>query len=236
MESNQHMPLRVVLLVIVIITITVASLRTNADSGPCGGQTITLPFLDVPNTNVFFCSIAGAYFSGLTSGTDATHFSPSNIVTREQMAAFVTRTLDQSLRRGSQRAALNQFWTTQSANNLALTAVGANPQSVQSDGADLWVANAGANTVSRVRASDGKVLGTWTGADSAVAVLCAMGKVFVTGETSPAKLYQIDPTMPVGPVTILGNPPNLGVSPEGIAFDGQRIWTANLGPPGSVRK
>jgi hypothetical protein len=27
---------------------------------------------------------------------------------------------------------------------------------------------------------------------------------------------------------------NLGINPEGIAFDGARVWTANSGPPGSV--
>jgi len=31
---------------------------------------ITLPFADVPATNVFFCAIAEAYFSGLTNGGD----------------------------------------------------------------------------------------------------------------------------------------------------------------------
>jgi hypothetical protein len=52
-----------------------------------------------------------------------------------------------------------------------------------------------------------------------------MGRVFVTGNNVPGSLYMIDPTQPVGAVTPLTS--SLGNSPEGIAFDGSRIWTAN---------
>ncbi|HXG67959.1 MAG TPA: S-layer homology domain-containing protein, partial [Blastocatellia bacterium] len=200
-------------------------------AGTCGGANITIPFTDVPSSNIFFCAIASAYFSGLTNGTSATTYSPSDPVPREQMAAFITRTLDQSLKRGSRRAALNQYWTTRGANNLALTTVGLGPRLVQSDGADVWVANLD-GAVSRVRASDGKLLGTGTGATSATGVLCAMGKVFITGSTSPGSLYQIDPTQPPGAVTTVSN--SLGNLSRGIAYDGERIWTANLDSPGSV--
>jgi hypothetical protein len=222
------------MLIVTMIAITAASTRMRADSGTCGGAITTLPFTDVMSS-FFFCEIAEAYFSGLTNGTTPTTYSPSANVTREQMAAFITRTLDQSLRRGSKRAALRQFWTTGGVDDLGLTTVGTRPMLLKSDGADLWIANytsatAGASTISRVRASDGKLLQTWTGASSAVAVLVAMGKVFVLGDTEPGNLYQIDPTQAAGPVTLLTN--TLGRFPTGIAYDGHRIWTANLG--GSV--
>src|SRR5882724_6152937 len=147
----------VVAVVVMIVVLTAASTYLRADTGTCGGVSITLPFTDVPNTNIFFCSIAEAYFSGLTNGTTATTYSPDDPVPREQMAAFVTRTMDQSLKRGSRRAALKQWWTPTSADDLALTTVGSLPQFVESDGADLWVANNGNDLVSRVRASDGKL-------------------------------------------------------------------------------
>jgi DNA-binding beta-propeller fold protein YncE len=230
MKPNQRIYRRAMLLVTMMIVIIAASFRLKADTGPCGGQMISLPFTDVASSNIFFCAIAEAYFSGLTNGTSPTTYSPSANVPREQMAAFITRTMDQSLKRGSNRAALNQYWTTQGANNLALTTIGNNPELVQSDGADVWVANLNSATVSRVRASDGKLLETWTGATSAHGVLVAMGKVFVTGLTSPGNLYQIDPTQTADAVTILST--SLGPSPLGIAYDGQRIWTANNG--GSV--
>jgi hypothetical protein len=218
---------RAMMLVAAMIVVTAGSTQLNADTGTCGGASFTLPFMDVSAGNVFFCSIAEAYFSGLTNGTDATHYSPSANVPREQMATFVTRTMDQSVTRAGKRAALDQFWTTQSENNLALTTVGSTPELVKSDGADLWVANIASATVSRVRASDGRLLETWTGAGNAIGVLVAMGNVFVTADSNPGQLYQIDPTQPAGAVTIVSS--SLGVRSSGIAFDGQRIWTTNPG-------
>ena len=229
MKSKKR--IRAMLLVTAMVIITAASTRLNADTGMCGGASVTLPFTDVLAGNVFFCSIAEAYFSGLTNGTTATTYSPAFTVPREQMAAFVTRTMDQSVKRAGKRAALDQFWTTQTENNIGLTTVGNGPALIKFDGSDLWVANAGSGTVSRVKASDGRVLDSppgWTGATGALGVLVAMGKVFITAQSG--KLYQIDPSQAPGPVTTVTS--SLGATSTGIAFDGQRIWTANLG--GSV--
>jgi hypothetical protein len=226
---------RALLIAAVLIVITAASSRLNADTGTCGGASITLPFTDVPGGSVFFCSIAEAFFSGLTNGTTPTTYDPSANVPREQMAAFVSRTMDQSVKRAGKRAALDQFWTTQTSNNLGLTTVGNGPALIKFDGSDLWVANHTSGTVSRVRASDGRVLDAppgWTGATGAVGVVVAMGRVFVTGQSNPGKLYQIDPSQTPGAVTTVTSA--LGVLSTGIAFDGQRVWTANLGSPGSV--
>jgi hypothetical protein len=229
MKLNSRSQFRALLVIALMLIITLGSDRLRADTGTCGGATTTLPFTDVMG-NPFFCQIAEAFFSGLSNGTSATSYSPTLNVPREQMAAFVTRTLDQSLKRSSRRAALDQYWTPTSAAGLGLTTVGSSPELVKSDGADLWVANNNGDTVSRVRASDGKLLETWTGANNAFGVLSAKGLIFVTGATFPGKLYQIDPTQPMGAVTTL--PISLGDSPTGISFDGARIWTADFG--GSV--
>jgi hypothetical protein len=77
----------------------------------------------------------------------------------------------------------------------------------------------------RLRASDGKLLDTWTGAFAAYGIVAAMGKIFVGGNWDPGRLYMIDPTQPAGAVTTLTS--SLGYFPSGIAFDGSRIWTAN---------
>ena len=113
------------------------------------------------------------------------------------------------------------------------------PSLLASDGADLWVAGGG-GLVARVRASDGRLIETWTGAaggGSAYATLAAMGKVFVISLSNPGSLFQIDPTQPAGSVTTLTS--LLGPFPEGIAFDGQNSWVANtssLPGTGSVSK
>ncbi|HKA37190.1 MAG TPA: hypothetical protein VKH43_10250 [Thermoanaerobaculia bacterium] len=141
------------------------------------------------------------------------------------MAAFLSRTVDGVLKRGSRRAALDQYWTTQDAAAFGVTTVGLSPGLPKSDGLDIWVPRLG--FVTRVRAADGKVLEDWSGALNAFAALSAMGRVFVTGMTNPGKLYEIFPNQSVGAVTTVAT--NLGDSPEGIGFDGSRIWTANYG-------
>ena len=199
-----------------------AGLRVLADC-----SAFDLPFNDLGSTS-FCAQIAEAYWTGLSNGTSATSYSPTADVPREQMAAFVTRTLDKSLLRGSRRAALDQWWTSTPHydQSLGLVSVGANPALLKSDGTDVWVANKTDGTVTRVQASSGKVLGTWTGATGPLGILIAMGKVFVTaGTSSPGALYEIDPTAAPGAVTtLISTLPGL---PTGIAFDGNKIWTAN---------
>jgi hypothetical protein len=224
MKMKQAQKVRGLLLLALIIGLTGLSNQIKADTGNCGGVTITLPFNDVM-ASPFFCQIAAAYFSGLTNGTgDGTTYSPTQTVTREQMAAFISRTMDQSLKRGSQRAVAKKWWTPQTVGSLTLTTVGSNPRSVEFDGTDLWVADPTSNIVSRIRPSDGKLLETWTGATGAFAIACAMGKVFIIGATTQGSLDMIDPTQPAGAVTTLTT--SLGASPRTIAFDGSRIWTA----------
>src|SRR5262249_19896298 len=125
------------------------------------------------------------------------------------------------------------FWTPRSAASVPLTTIaslttfGSGSDGVASDGADLWVANNTDDTVSRVRASDGKLLETWTGATRAVAVLAGpMGSVFVAGASggSTGQLSRITPAQPAGAVTTVATTE----FPSGaMAFDGARIWTTN---------
>lgn len=223
---------RVILIMVLISIVAALSIRLRADSGTCNGHTIDLPFTDVAG-DTFFCQIAEAYFSGLTYGTDATHYSAGEVVPRGQMAAFITRTQDAILSRKSLRAALNMWATPKSVGSGATTGVGCRPVGVQSDGADLWVANSagsqcGVGTVSRIRASDGKGLETWTGADGAQSVLVARGRIWVTGFTlgPTGSLYRINPTQPPGNVTVVTN--SLGEGPNSITTDGSYLWTANF--------
>jgi hypothetical protein len=225
LSVKEHTISRAIVLALSIALLAVTSGRLRADTSTCGGASITLPFTDVPASNIFFCAIAEAFFTGLTNGTSATTYSPTQPVTREQMAAFITRTLDQSLQRGSNRAALDQWWIPAAIPNTATTQVDSLPNFVKSDGADLWVANTVSGTVSRVRASDGLLLGTWTGTVNAQAVLVVRGRIFVVGETNPGRLYSIDPTQAPGAAILVTD--ELGDGPLGIAYDGSRIWTTN---------
>src|SRR5262249_1499351 len=184
------------------------------------------PFTDV--TDGIFCPfVLEIFYLGITTGTNATTYDPASPVSRLQMATFLSRTVDSVRKRGSRRASLGQFSAPQGIGALAITTLGGSPRIPRSDGADVWVPTFSSATVARVRASDGKILETWSGAPSAFAALSAMGLVFATGFTTPGtpgSLYRIDPAQPAGAVTTVAT--NLADGPLGIAFDGSRIWVA----------
>ncbi len=200
-------------------------------------QDVCGPFTDVSPALCPY--VLEMYYLGITAGTSATTYSPDSSVTRGQAAVFVSKGVNQAVARSSRRAALGQWWTTTPHWDLGLgvTNVGPLPQSVVFDGADVWTANYGDGSVSRVRASDGTLLETWTGAESAFGVLAAMGRVFVIGRTDSeesggGKLYMIDPSQSSGPVTLLSD--SLWGGPWAIAFDGAHIWVTSKGGPNDV--
>jgi hypothetical protein len=220
---KRQFALRVTLLLTLILIVVFASSRLQADTGTCGGRAITLPFTDVPAANGFFCQIASAFFSGLSNGTTATTYSPSDPVTREQMAAFVSRTLEQSIRRNNLRAVTKKWYLPRDLTGITLTVVDSQPDALEFDGTDIWVANVA--TIQRLRTSDGQILQTFTEVTSVQELVAAGGRIFATGDGNPGRLYFIDPTAGAGPVSTLLN--NLPANPTGIAFDGARVWTAN---------
>ena len=205
---------RRVLSVVVLLLSTLAGAGTSFLLGVCG------PFADVAG-DAFCPFVLEIFYLGTTTGTTATTYDPTANVSRLQMAAFLSRTVDGALKRGSRRAALDQFWTAQNATVLGLTTVGSAPALLASDGADVWVANHNSSTVSRVRASDGKLLETWTGASFPTGVLSAMGRIFIAGNF----LGRIDPGQPAGAVENVTTLP--GGAGAQLTFDGSRIWAAN---------
>jgi DNA-binding beta-propeller fold protein YncE len=226
MIDNKGRYRRATMLVALLLIVVAASSQLRADNGTCSGVQVNLPFTDIQG-NAFFCQIASAYFSGLTNGTSATTYSPTAPVAREQMAAFVSRTLDQSVKRGSKRAALDQWWTPQVPEALGTTTVGNQPQAVKTDGDLVWVANFLGNSVSCVQASDGKLLKTYTGVTKPRALLIARGMIYVAGDEPTGKLYSIDPTS-VNQTTVTFVE-NIGSNPIALAYDGEHIWCSNFG-------
>jgi hypothetical protein len=197
-------------------------------AGLAGGSAALLsvcgPFTDV--SDLSFCPFVLEVFTlGVTTGTTPATYDPASAVTRLQMAAFLSRSVDGLVRRRSRRAALQQFWTPQNAGVIGTTTVGSGPFLAQSDGKDVWVSNNTGGTVSRVRGSDARLLQTWTGAANAAAVLVAMNRILVTGETASGSLYSIDPSRPAGAVTTVAS--GIGFGPSSAAFDGTRVWIAN---------
>jgi S-layer homology domain len=208
------------LVIPVVLAVTLLVGAASRVLGDCG------PFTDVS----FFCApILELYYLGITGGTSPTTYAPNQTTTRGEIAAFVSRSFNQSIKRSSRRAALGQWWTPQNERSLGRTTVGIGPAGCVFDGADVWVANFHGGSVSRVRASDGRLLDTWS-ALFPVDVLVAMGRVVLVGPSDPGNLFLIEPAQPAGVATTVAG--NLGGFPQEMAFDGSRIWTANSG--GSV--
>src|SRR5262244_2705842 len=104
---------------------------SSALLGSCG------PFTDF--TDAVFCPfVLEIFYLGITTGTTATTYDPASPVSRLQMAAFLSRSVDAALKRGSRRAALDPFWTTQNSTVMGLTTVGLDPVLLASDGRDVW--------------------------------------------------------------------------------------------------
>src|SRR5262244_1116283 len=144
------------------------------------------PFTDTAN-DAFCPFVLGIFYTGITTGTTPTTYDPGANVTRLQMAAFLSRTVDTALRKASLRASHRQNWTTRDATAFGLTTLpAAAPQFVESDGEDLWISHTG-GAVTRVHASDGRVLGSWSGASNGQGVLSAMGRIFVAGMSNPGR-------------------------------------------------
>src|SRR5262245_58854308 len=111
-----------------VVPCALVSLVLGAGSallGTCG------PFTDVA-ADAFCPFVLEVFYLGITTGTTPTTYDPAGNVSRLQMAAFLSRTVDGTLKRGSRRAALGQFWTTQNSTVLGITTVGDFPEQVQS--------------------------------------------------------------------------------------------------------
>jgi hypothetical protein len=167
------------------------------------------------------------YVLGITAGTSPTTYSPDAAVTRGQAAVFVSKGVNQAIARSSRRAALGQSWSgsyfnwTEGLGTTTLPESNLGP--VVCDGSDVWVG--GLTGVYRVRASDGKLLDTWTG--TAGSLFAAMGRIFLTGSSSvpgAGALFMIDPSGPAGTAMEVASLP---AGPRSLAFDGRNLWTAS---------
>ena len=101
--------------------------------------------------------------------------------------------------------------------------VGHQPIGVVYDGANIWVANSGDNTVTKLRASDGMLLGTFSVGDTPQEMAFDGANIWVANFFSDniTKLRASDGV-------VLGTF-NGGARPDGMAFDGANIWVANYG-------
>jgi hypothetical protein len=109
------------------------------------------------------------------------------------------------------------------ANQTADFPMALGPSGVAFDGANIWVTNGGANRVTKLRASDGTILGTFPVGNLPGGVAFDGAHIWVANylRDDVTKLRASDGAN-------LGAFP-VGTKPEGIAFDGANVWVANYG-------
>jgi len=222
-----------VLTLVLLLTGAVSHLR--ADTGTCGGAMITLPFTDILNgpSSGFFCFIAQIYFQGITAGTSATTYSPDNPVTRGQMAVFLARTEDLALKRGSRRAALNQWWTPQATWFLRKVGRRLYPFDVVCNDDELVVVN-NSGSVSLVRASHGTIENEafqFTDGTPLIkprTAVVADGIIYVAGGNALGYFVPLDRAESFGS-DIVVNLVSKNFSPDlqALTFDGSFVWTGS---------
>lgn len=195
-------------------------LPARADTGSCAGRLVALPFTDTQG-NAAFCDIATAFFSGITNGTTTVTYTPQATVTRDQMAAFVTRTQQQTLRRGSIRAATRRWWTPAA---ISAHFPGPRESSLECDGHNVWAAGKGGTVLrlSEGRLDRGDFYNGFAGDPSGI--VAAFTSVYVVTETDPGMLYELGQADGNRPLTVAAD---LGAFPRAVAFDGRVLWTAN---------
>ncbi len=104
--------------------------------------------------------------------------------------------------------------------------VGSNPLGVAFDGANIWVANYLSNTVTKLQASTGAVLGTYSVGvgPQPFGIAFDGANIWVTnfgGNTVTKLLASTGAPAPGSPFTV-------GTNPVGVAFDGTNIWVSNV--------
>ncbi len=98
---------------------------------------------------------------------------------------------------------------------------GGGAEALASDGTSLWVASQFQNTVTRVRASDGKTLETVSVGSQPVAVLADPSGIWVAN-LGDDTVTQLSP----GDGSVLGTFP-VGHGPGGLVSAGNNIWVLN---------
>ncbi|MBV8902857.1 MAG: hypothetical protein JOZ22_04410 [Acidobacteriia bacterium] len=110
-----------------------------------------------------------------------------------------------------------------SANLTTQFPTGAGPAGVAFDGDNIWIANESDNTVSKLQASSGAILGSFSVGSGPRALAFDGANIWVAnyGGNTVSKLRGVD-GFTLGTF-------NVGGIPCGVAFDGGNIWVANFG-------
>jgi hypothetical protein len=114
------------------------------------------------------------------------------------------------------RAALLQWYPT-------MYGVGSNPNEVAFDGTNIWVVNGAGNSVTKLLASTGAVVGTYAVGNQPNGIAFDGANIWVANNASDNVTELLASSGAVVGTYVVGR------RPRGIAFDGTNIWVANQG-------
>ena len=98
--------------------------------------------------------------------------------------------------------------------------VGALPRGVAFDGTNIWVANSGSNNVTKLRASDGAVQGTFAVGGQPFSVAFDGTNIWVASLNNSVSKVRASDGMVLGTFSVPGV--------SGVAFDGSNIWAVSF--------
>ena len=171
-------------------------------------------------TNAHIQSLDGGKLTGVISGDGSglTNLNGTNItigsITSQQLASEA-----QPFSAPFKLVAMRRWDVLKPQVNVT---VGAGPVGVEFDGSHMWVGNFTGNTVSKIRVSDGIVVGTFPVGNAPWRIAFDGANIWVanSGSNTVTKLRASDGAN-------LGTFP-VGTQPNGIAFDGTNIWVTNF--------
>ena len=211
-----------------VAALIIATFGPSAHATLCGSTQYPFPFTDVGGVADAFCrGIMESYVLGVTLGTTATTFHPDQNVPRLQMTTFLQRSIDQGLKRSNRRGALGQWWTPKTSPGLRKTALpGPGLASFcKADGERVWVTN-GSRLLS-VLASTGEIqanIDFGPGVD-AKGLVIANGVALAVAPGSQRLIFAVPQRE--APFHGSWGFQVVTYAPNAIAFDGDRLWTAN---------
>ena len=195
--------------------------RILAQGALCG------QFTDVPSTSVYCSFILEAYYTGITQGTSATTFSPSATLPREQAVTFLSRTMDNTLHRGTVRTAIGKTWSPTSIASGTAADVAAAVNDIVSDGIYLWVAR-NDGKILKMGSTDRRVLEIWSIPSGIPRKLGFFAGVLWIADNQGG-LSQLNPAATVGTASLVTNGTGITGDFPALAFDGTNIWWAGSG-------
>ncbi len=146
-------------------------------------------------------------------------------------AGFITQTLADAryarLSPTTQQIALLKWYTAISTSQEISFPVGAEPNGIAFDGANMWVTNGSDGTVSVLRASDGALVNTVPVGDCPTDIAFDGVNMWVTNWGNGVNVLRASDGFHVMTLTV-------GAVPLGIAFDGTNMWVTNSGDTVSV--